>query len=68
MQGLHRFVRNPAMPCSTMSRALLRALPEESVQESADITIENMNCLQKETINRTDEFVREVKQEQNIIC
>ena len=41
---------------------------EGIVHESADVTIDNIYRLQKETMSHTDEFVRKIKQEQKTIC
>lgn len=41
---------------------------EGIVHESADITIDNIYRLQKETMSHTDEFVWKIKQEQKTIC
>ena len=41
---------------------------EGIVHESADVTIDNIYRLQKETMNHTDEFVWKIKKEQKTIC
>lgn len=41
---------------------------EGIVHESADVTIDNIYRLQKDTMNHTDEFVWKIKQEQKTIC
>ena len=41
---------------------------EGIVHESADVTIDNIYRLQKETMSHTDEFVWKIKQEQKTIC
>lgn len=41
---------------------------EGIVHETADVTINNIYRLQKETMNHTDEFVWKIKQEQKTIC
>lgn len=41
---------------------------EGIVHDSADVTIDNIYRLQKETMSHTDEFVWKIKQEQKTIC
>lgn len=41
---------------------------EGIVHETADVTIDNIYRLQKETMSHTDEFVWKIKQEQKTIC
>ncbi|OUO93405.1 L-serine ammonia-lyase, iron-sulfur-dependent, subunit alpha [Cloacibacillus sp. An23] len=41
---------------------------EGIVHESADVTIDNIYRLQKDTMSHTDEFVWKIKQEQKTIC